>query len=152
MYFWRIEKLKTEMAARPLSDREVLPYLVVFVALSAVVINFPVTISNVWDVLYAAWSILLAVIGTIYIYRQNGGSDGRHFLQRYLAIGWVVTVRWLVILIAFAIVAIAVLETANLPWEDTTWYEVIAFGIAEAIVYWRIGHHVHDLSQRPTAA
>lgn len=37
MYFWRVEELKTEMAARPLSEREALPYLVVFVALSTAV-------------------------------------------------------------------------------------------------------------------
>ena len=80
MYFWRIEKLKTQMAARPLSEREALPYLVVFVGLSAAVSYIPQTMSNVWDGLGAACSIALALVGTIYIYRQNGGPlpDVRH--------------------------------------------------------------------------
>ena len=84
MYFWRIEQLKTEMAARPLSEREALPYLVVFVALSSAVAYIPQTTQNLWDGVGTVWSVLLAVVGTIYIYRQNGGAGGQHFLQRYL--------------------------------------------------------------------
>jgi len=93
MYFWRIENLKSEMATRPLSDREVLPYLVVFAVLSASVVSFPQTVFNTWDGLSAALSIFLAFVGTIYIYLQNGGNQGQHFLQRYLLIGWVVALR-----------------------------------------------------------
>jgi hypothetical protein len=99
MYFWRIEKLKKEMDARPLTDREALPYLVVFVALSAVASYFPQEAQNVWDRLEAVLSLLLSTFGTIYIYYRNGGANGQHFLQRYLAIGWVVTIRLVPILI-----------------------------------------------------
>ncbi len=150
MYFWRIEKLKAEMAARPLSEREALPYLVVFVALSAAVSCIPTTSSNVWDGLGAAWSIMLAVVGTIYIYRQNGGAGGQHFLQRYFAVGWVVAIRWLVVImlaLAAFYVALAVLGVEK---EHTEWYDFLFFAIAEAVVYWRIGHHVGDLAQRTT--
>ena len=103
MYFWRIEKLKTEMAARPLSEREALPYLVVFVALSSAVAYIPQTTYSLWDGLGGVWSVLLAAVGTIYIYRQNGGAGGQHFLQRYFAVGWVVVVRWFVVLILVAV-------------------------------------------------
>src|SRR4029450_13758644 len=109
MYFWRIERLKAQMATRPLSEREALPYLIVFVGLSAAVVYIPQTMSNVWDGLGAAWSVALAVVATIYIYRQNGGADGQHFLQRYFAIGWVVGIRWLVILVLATIAFIGTL-------------------------------------------
>lgn len=65
MYFWRLEKLKTEMAARPLSEREALPYLVVFVALSSAVAYIPQTSHNLWDGFGAVWSVLLAAVGTV---------------------------------------------------------------------------------------
>jgi hypothetical protein len=103
MYFWRLEKLKTEMAARPLSEREALPYLVVFVALSSAVAYIPQTSHNLWDGFGAVWSVLLAAVGTVYIYRQNGGAAGQHFLQRYFAVGWVVFIRWLAVLILVAV-------------------------------------------------
>ncbi|MEW6306286.1 MAG: hypothetical protein AB1705_22695 [Verrucomicrobiota bacterium] len=151
MYFWRIERLKAEMAARPLSEREVLPYLVVFVGLATAVGYIPQAITNVWDGVGAVWSVALAVFGTIYIYRQNGGEDGQHFLQRYLAIGWVVTIRWLVILILVAIAFFALMTVLESEAEQTTWYEFLFLAVVEVVVYWRIGYHVRDLAQRTRA-
>lgn len=148
MYFWRIEKLKSEMAARPLSEREALPYLVVYVAFFAALSSIPDPIINVWDGLGAAWSIALAVFGTIYIYRQNGGANGQHFLQRYFAISWVVTIRWLVLVLFVAIAFFTFLAVLGKDAEETTWYDFLFFAAVEAIVYWRIGRHVRDLAQR----
>ncbi len=152
MYFWRIEKLKTEMAARPLSEREALPYLVVTVALSSAVAFIPQTTHNVWDGLAAVWSVLLAVVGTIYIFRQNGGAEGRHFLQRYFAIGWVVSVRWLAVFILVTVVLYGTLVAVGADIKSTHWYDFLYLAVVEAVIYWRIGHHVRDLAQRAMAA
>lgn len=108
MYYWRIEKLKTEMAARPLSEREALPYLVMFVALSSAAAYIPQTTYNLWVGFGAGWSVLLAALGTIYVYRQNGVAGGQHFFQRYFAVGWVVFVR---LLVASLFVAVAFYST-----------------------------------------
>lgn len=151
MYFWCIEKLKTEMAARPLSEREALPYLVVFVALSTAVAYIPLTTYNIWDGLGAVCSVLLATVGTIYIYRQNGGAEGQHFLQRYFAVGWVVTIRWLAVLILVAVAFYGTLATVGAVTEGTHWYDFLFIAVIEAVMYWRIGHHVRDLAQRETA-
>ena len=139
------------MVARPLSEREALPYLVVFVGLSAAVGYIPQTMSNVWDGLGAAWSVALAVVATIYIYRRNGGADGQHFLQRYFAIGWVVAIRWLVIIIFAAIAFYAALTAVGVETENTAWYDFVFLAIVEAVVYWRIGHHVGELADRTKA-
>jgi hypothetical protein len=149
MYFWRIEKLKSEMAARPLSDGQALPYLVVFVALYAGLGYLPHISFNVWDVLGAVFSVALAVVGTIYVYRRNGGAAGQYFLQRYFALGWVVTVRWFVVLLPAILAFFGVLEGLGFTIRDETqWYEFAFMAIAEILVYWRIGHHVGDLSTR----
>lgn len=152
MYFWRIEKLKNEMAARPLSEREVLPYLVVTVALYSAVGYIPQTAQNVWDGLGAGWSVLLAAVGTIYIYRQNGGAGGQHFLQRYFAVGWVVAIRWLVVVILAAIAFFGTLAAVGADTESTHWYDFLFLAVVEAVIYWRIGYHVRDLAQRTTVA
>jgi hypothetical protein len=148
MYFWRIEKLKTDMAANPLSEREVLPYLILTAVLYSVIIYIPHEIQNVWDGLGAVWSVLLAVVGTIYIYRQNCGAGGQHFLQRYIVVGWVVGIRWLVFLIPAAFAFYATLATVGIDLESTHWYNFLFLAVAEAVTYWRIGHHVKDLAQR----
>ena len=152
MYFWHIEKLKSEMAARPLSEREALPYLVVSVALNSAVAFIPQTTHNVWDGLGAASSVLLAVVGTIYIYRQNGGAEGQHFLQRYFAVGWVVSVRWFAVLILVTVAFYGTLAAVGADIESTHWYDFLFLAVVEAVIYWRIGHHVRDLVQRATAA
>ena len=148
MYFWRIEKLKTEMAVRPLSEREVLPYLVVFVGLFAAVGYIPQSMTNIWDGLGAVWSFGLTVLGTLYLYRQNGGASGQHFLQRYLAISWVITIRGLVVLILAAVAFFTLMTLFVSAQEETTWYEFLFFAAVETVVYWRIGHHVRDLAQK----
>ena len=152
MYFWRIESLKTEMAVRPLSEREALPYLVVSVALFSAVAFIPQTIHNIWDGLGAVWSVLLAVVGTIYIFRQNGGAEGQHFLQRYFAVGWVVSVRCLAVFILVTVAFYGALAAAGADTESTRWYDFLYVAVVETVVYWRIGHHVRDLAQRATAA
>lgn len=138
------------MAARPLSQREELPYLVVYGALTALVAALPTTSLNIWDGLTGVWSILLAIFGTIYIYRQNGGANGHFFLQRYLAVGWVVAVRYLAVLVPIAIVFFALLVADNAS-EVTTGGEFIFSAVAETIIYWRIAHHVRDLARKTTA-
>lgn len=150
MYFWRIEKLKAAMAARPLSEREVLPYLIASIALSTAVSHLPQTSQNVWDTLGAVWSVLLVVVGSLYIYRQNGGANGQHFLQRYFAIGWVVTLRWLVFL-AVGVAFYGALSAMEAETEETAWHHFLFLAVAETVVYWRIGHHVRDLAQKAVA-
>src|SRR6266850_3771401 len=126
MYFWRIEELKARMAAAPLSDREVLPYFLLFLAFSDLVPLFPAQTMNFWDYAGAAWTFALLMTGTVYAYWRNGGGSGVHFLQRYFAIGWVVTVRWLAVV---APISIAIVMLFDLP-EETTWFQASAVSLA----------------------
>ncbi len=152
MYSWRIEKLKTQMATRPLSEREALPYLVMFVAVSSAAAYLPQTAYNLWVGFGAVWSVLLATLGTIYIYHQNGGAGGQHFFQRYFAVGWVVFVRLLVASIFVAVAFYSTLAAVGADRKSRHWYDFLFFAVVEAVGYWRIGHHVRDIAQRATAA
>lgn len=51
MYFWRIAELKRDSVARPLTEREQLPYLLAFAIFSSACLYLPIDPSNVWDVL-----------------------------------------------------------------------------------------------------
>ena len=125
----------------------------VSVALSAVVDFIPQATCNVWDGLGSFWNVLLAVVGIIYIYRQNGGADGQHFLQRYLVIGWVVLIRCCVAaIILIAVVFFSTGVAVGGDTEVTHWYDFLFFAAGAAGMCWRIGHHVRDLALRTTAA
>jgi len=146
MRFWRIEQLKAEMQAQPLSEREALPYLVVYVALCTLASGLPVPGFNVLDAIGAALGVAIAIFGSIFVYQQNGGIDGRFFLQRYFAIGFVVALRCLVALVAGMFVLIAVLDSSGRLLDETSVYEFVYMLIAETVIYWRIGYHVRELA------
>jgi hypothetical protein len=148
MYFWRIEQLKRQMATAPLTDREVLPYLVVSVSLISLVWFIPSWARNEWDHINTGISVLLSIFGTIWLFRRNGGAESRHFLQRYLAVGWVVAVRWIAALLVVCVLFYGALYFLDVVSELTTWYEVLLFASAEVALYWRIGVHIHDLASR----
>lgn len=147
MRFWRIEQLKAEMRAQPLSERESLPYLVLYVALFTLVSGLPNPDFNLFDAFESLLSVIIAIVGTILIYQQNGGINGQFFLQRYFAIGFVVALRCLVVLVAAMLALIVVLDSLGMLEDDTTWYDLIIIVVAEMLLYWRIAHHVRDLAE-----
>jgi len=148
MYFWNLRGLKSRMAERPLTDREVLPYLVVCNSIIAAVYSLALLPFNRWDALGVIWSVALAIGGTLYVYRCNGGAGGEQFLQRGLVIGWVVAIRWGVALIVASIPLYVGLEIFGEISDETTWYEFLMFAVWELIVYERVAHHVGDVAQR----
>ncbi|MBI1381804.1 MAG: hypothetical protein GC161_12040 [Planctomycetaceae bacterium] len=153
MYFWRIEELKTAMAARPLSDREVAPYLVVAAGLSSVLWWTPETELNFWDGADTVLSIAVAVLGTLHVYERNGGAQGQHLLQRYFAIGWVVGIRFLAVVLPLLFGYYFLLFAAfGVETQQTTWQEFLMFAALQISLYWRFGHHVRDLAQRSGTA
>lgn len=147
MYFWNIEALKAQLVQGPLSDRQVLPYLVAYSVLIAAIGLIPGYSMNTWDFIGAGWSVVLAVVGTLYVYRQNGGGSGQHLLQRYLAIGWVVSIRWVAAMVAVVAVYYGFIEAFSQASEVTTWPEVLVLAAAETALYWRMGHHVFQVAQ-----
>jgi hypothetical protein len=143
MYFWHIEDLKKDLVAGPLNDREVLPYLLIFVGLSALVLIFPAESMNPWDYALAISTLLITVGGTVYVYYCNGAAAGSHFVQRYLAIGWVVTVRWGVAVIFAFVVLLFLIDTSG---DETTPITAVFWITAEVALYERIGHHIRAVT------
>ena len=143
MYFWNIERLKSDLVVGPLSERQIFPYFIIFIGLSTATAYFSEGVSGTWDWIDAISSLTITVFGTFYIYRRNGGGHGRHFLQRYFAIGWVVSIRWIVFCVGALIpFAIALVACGIKTTEGTQWYEVAFLALAMVLLYWRIGHHV----------
>jgi hypothetical protein len=147
MRFWRVERLKAEMRAQPLSERESLPYLVVYVAFFTIASGFPNPDFNLLDAIGSLLSVVITIVGTVLIYQQNGGIDGRFFLQRYFAIGFVVAMRCLVAIVGGMLALLAALDSLGMSSDETTLYDLVFIGIAEIIVYWRIAYHIRDLAE-----
>ena len=100
MYFTKYHPLKEKLRDRSVSDREALPYFLIFLALTALVTVFPMFESfNEWDFVSGVLSVILAVGGVIYAYKCNGGKEGFDLIQKYVVLGWVVVIRCLLVFV-----------------------------------------------------
>jgi len=145
MHFVRYHPLKEKLRNRSVSDREALPYLVIFAALTALVGAFPVVDGfNEWDLISGLLSVALAVGGIIYAYKSNGAKEGFDLIQKYVVLGWVVVVRCLLVFIPLAIVAYIAGESLGLVTDQTGFLDVLLIAILELVLYQRIGRHIRD--------
>lgn len=146
MYFIKYHPLKDQLRKRTITDREALPYFVIFTALTALVCGFPLTHGfNSWDTVSVFMSTGLAIGGVMYAYLNNGGSRGYDLIQKYVVLGWVVSVRCILALIPLGIFLYLIGEFMGLiDSEATGWFDVAIIAIMEIILYQRIGRHIKD--------
>jgi hypothetical protein len=155
MYFIKYQPLKNQLRCRSVTDREALPYLAIFAALTALVGAIPLTDGfNHWDAISAFFSVMLAIGGIIYAYHQNGGRTGNDLIQKYVILGWIVSFRFMLIVIPTMIILMIVGDLMGLVSLDSTGpFDVLGVFVFEAILYQRIGRHIRDtrnMSSEPT--
>ena len=150
MYFWRIKDLKNDLKARPLTEREALPYLIVCLVLSSLLCSISPSVDefNFWDGMNLVSAVLFSIFGTVYLYRKNGGDAGSQFISRYLALGWVVAIRWFTAaFFPFLVIVIAL----DLP-EENNWFMFSYFFVALFVYYWRTGLHIKEVATHGNAS
>jgi hypothetical protein len=154
MYWWNLRAAKRQLSAQAPGARELLPYLIAVAILEGFIVEFSFLTPaqedpgspRVW--LVAAGSVLLTVLGCVYVYHRNGGAGGRQFLERLLVLGWVSGVRYMAFL-ALALALFFGLGVALYPalgealgdWAD------ILMSLASAAFYLYLGHHIGDLAR-----
>lgn len=146
MYFIKYQPLKSRLHSRSITEREALPYLVIFSALTALSgAPVPTTGFNIWDALSTVISIVLAITGILYAYSQNGGRTGYDLIQKYVVLGWVVSFRFILVGVPTMIVVTIVGTSLGLTSYDSHgWFNVAVRAVLEAILYQRIGRHIRD--------
>jgi hypothetical protein len=96
MYFWRIEALKADLRRADLNERGAFAYLLASM-LAFTFFSNPEFAENsfdaTWNWLTTLVSMAIVVGGTGLAFHANGGVQGRQFLQRYVALGWVLAIR-----------------------------------------------------------
>ncbi len=148
MYFVRIKPLKERLRSRAVGDREALPYYAVFMAcmtfLCALPMDKPYTR---WDVLSAVTGTVVTIGGVIYSYVRNGGRAGYDLIHKSVILGWVVMIRLLAIIVP-VVAGIVFLKTRlGHSCEQTSWVDVIAVAILEAVYYQRLGKHIGETNR-----
>ena len=161
MYFWNIKALKKELVANALTESQVFAYFLAVLTLETVTFQlttlFPGTEdADVWDYVGYVGSVVFTVGGTLVAYRQNGGSAGRGFLARYFPLLWVLTVRFLVFLLPFLVLAMIpmvyfseALFGTDAEGEDFAALSMVVVMLSWVwflVFYYRLAIHVRDVA------
>lgn len=103
MYFWNILQLKEDIRSGDFGEKDRFIYAFIYIALATIGMEvsgiIPLEDRNIWDNVSVIGNILIPIIGTIFAYRANGGRNGRDFLGRFFSIGFVLFIRFLVLLV-----------------------------------------------------
>lgn len=150
MYFFNLQKLKTQLISKPHSDKELLPYLIATLLLITLIEYLPKSaVYNQWDYLEIAIVVLFSVFGTLWLYKRNGGDTGSHFLQRYFALGWVALIRVSVFSLPAIIVLLALGAYAGFiqtELDTKSWFDFLIIVFFELFYYWYLGKHLAEVA------
>ena len=156
MYFWRIQSLKQDLARELPSQRDQCGYALASALLYTAAL-MPLGYDGDGPVRFVDWvlygiSMVGVIVGVPYVYRANGGHSGRDFAVRYLSLGWVTSVRFIVVLMGCLLFAGGALAFLG-PWDET-WDRLLGLGMTLWVVlfYWRFGVHMRDVARGPQPA
>lgn len=146
MYFVRYQPLKAKLRAGTVSDREALPYLMVFLGLQELALALPMAEGmNVWDGIEFVATICTLLGGLWYAYLKNGGAEGFDLITKFVVLGWVVTVRFVLVVVPLMCVFIIVGEATGLVVLDAEGpADAIFLLVLDVVYYQRIGRHIGD--------
>ena len=150
MYFIQYHPLKEKLRERTLSESEALPYWILFNVLIVLAVSVP-TIGefNVWNAINGVMSLLFTICGIFYVYSQNGGASGFDFIQKVVVLGWVVTIRCLLVFIPSMIVfyIFAEILMGGEISENTNLLDVMLSAAFYIIYFQRLGKHIQDTTK-----
>ena len=156
MYFIKYQPLKRKLKERTLSDREAVVYLLVYSLLLMMSAGIPPETMEecndrglmAWDyVVIALVNAGITIAGIYYIYVANGGKSGFDLIQKSFVLGWVVSIRCLIVFLPLGVVTLVVSgEVFGNEWEDGTQHRIHYFLTFLLIVVYfqRLGRHIRD--------
>lgn len=153
MYFWKVESLKKDIVGGSFTDKELIPYVVLCAGLYALDIEvtgyLPYEDVNILTYVMSALNVLIPILGTIYAYKCNGGSNGENFASKYFSIGFVISIRFLVYSVPLIVLMIFYWEIMFGEQEElpTTFVEVILFSAWYALLYFRVAKHISETTK-----
>ena len=156
MYFWNIDRLKQDLIENGLSQGALFKYIFVYVFLSALsyelTYNFLSEETTNIDYIQSALNIALTVFGTYFCYVANGENNGADFAERFFSIGFVISIRFIVLLVPIIIVMVFLSwDSEDIDNMSTKWYEVALWAAWAALLYWRVIYHINQVAKQAYA-
>jgi hypothetical protein len=155
VYIWRINPLREQLASDGLSQKQAFQYYLATTILGCLLYEMSSNGPGSEFTAEAALDLVLYlgfnIGGIIWCYRQNGGADGNHFLDRIVPIGWVMFWRLASIVIPFFALlgAIDWYQNGSIgrPGSDVA-FLIIFMNVLYGGMWWRMGVHMQWVAER----
>jgi hypothetical protein len=112
MYFINIKQLKEDIIEDDFGDGKQFIYFFVFLILNTIFIEIsgfiPLEDITFLDYFNSLSLIVITIVGTYLMYKGNGSEKGKDFIGRYLAITWVVFIRFLIPVLLLSIIVLLI--------------------------------------------
>jgi hypothetical protein len=152
MYIWKIKELRTQLTQGELVESDSFKYLMANTVLYSLAM-IPYFNPNQYDTLSGFISLFIAVAGLWFIYKCNGGAKGKHLIQRYLSVSWVIFVRFAVLFIVPVTIGILLVQEPLLGGvpEETSSLDVLFINTAEIIYILWVAKHISYVAKKSHA-
>ena len=119
-------------------ESEVGPYFMAYMIFMAIVWIFAFGEPDPWDIAAGIASVAITIFGVLHLKKRNLGTFGNHFVSKYFCLGWVITVRMLLLAIPAAVVIFALASIVG--GDDALSPAGALFTIGfEVLFYWWLG-------------
>ena len=100
-----------------------------------------------WAIAAGVASVVITIFGVLHLKKQNADSFGNQFLAKYFSLGWVITVRMLLLAIPSMVVlfAFASIVGGNDAFAPMGALFTVAF---EILFYWWLGLLIAQANKR----
>lgn len=78
-------------------DNQVGTYFLAYVILESVIFAFTYGEANAWNILTSIAALVITILGILHLKQCNNNSFGDGFFNRYFSLGWVTSVRMLIL-------------------------------------------------------
>ena len=135
------------ISAQPLVDKfrsgtfeesEVGAYFLAYMIFMAVMWIFAYGEANPWAIAAGVASVVITVFGVLHLKGQNGDSFGNQFLAKYFSLGWVITVRMLLLAVPSVVVLFAFASIVGGDDAIAPMGALFTIGF-EIVFYWWLG-------------
>ena len=147
MYLWNINKLKSDLLAGKVTEREIFKYILASTLLLGLVIVEYGAASEL-ETISSTVSYVITILGLFVFYRSNGGNNGKDFLKRYVSMGEVVTVRFFVMVMFPVLISLALAKyfIFGLVSGQPDLFDAISFTFLEMVYIVLLARHFRSLS------
>ena len=141
-----VEKFRSDS----FEESEIGPYVIAFVVFESVIWALAYGEATAWNILSSIAVIIITIFGILYLKKQNGDTFGGGFLLKYFSLGWVVTIRLLLLAIPVGVVlfGLGMIVGGDRSIEPVGAIFVIALTIAEYV--W-LGRLIAETRNEPNA-